>query len=127
MMTNNEPGPCIELQNRLATLTRRPVRDRQPLGSGGALGIKQITHAWVTIVEDVRCAIQEFGDSEREAKMAVRAIWIRGFDRDSYTCRRHGRFHSPRAARMTVQPPSPPSAHSVQTKKKPPVDFAISG
>ena len=36
------------------------------------------------------------------------------------------RLHSPRAARMKVRPPSPPSAQSVQTKKKPPVDLAIS-
>src|SRR5262249_27093325 len=34
--------------------------------------------------------------------------------------------HSPRAARTKVRPPSPPSAQSVQTKKKPPVDLAIS-
>jgi hypothetical protein len=36
------------------------------------------------------------------------------------------RLHSPRAERMKVTPPSPPSAQSVQTKKKPPVDLAIS-
>jgi len=36
------------------------------------------------------------------------------------------RLHSPRAERMKVKPPSPPSAQSVQTKKKPPVDLAIS-
>ncbi len=36
------------------------------------------------------------------------------------------RLHSPRAERMNVKPPSPPSAQSVQTKKKPPVDLAIS-
>jgi len=36
------------------------------------------------------------------------------------------RLHSPRAERMKVRPPSPPSAQSVQTKKKPPVDLAIS-
>lgn len=83
MMTNNGPGPCIELQNRLATLKRRPVGDRQPLGSGGALGINRSRTLGVTIVEDVRCAIREFGGSEHEAKMAVRAIWIRGFVRDS--------------------------------------------
>src|SRR6266404_7896520 len=35
------------------------------------------------------------------------------------------RLHSPRAERMKVKPPSPPSAQSVQTKKKPPVDLAI--
>jgi hypothetical protein len=34
--------------------------------------------------------------------------------------------HSPRAESMTVTPPSPPSAQSVQTKKKPPADLAIS-
>lgn len=36
------------------------------------------------------------------------------------------RLHSPRAERMKVRPPSPPSAQSVQTKKKPPGDLAIS-
>jgi hypothetical protein len=36
------------------------------------------------------------------------------------------RLHSPRAERMKVKPPSAPSAQSVQTKKKPPVDLAIS-
>ena len=36
------------------------------------------------------------------------------------------RLHSPRAGRMKVKPPSPPSAQSVQTKKKPPVDLNIS-
>jgi hypothetical protein len=36
------------------------------------------------------------------------------------------RIHSPRAERMKVKPPSPPSAQSVQTKKKPPGDLAIS-
>jgi len=36
------------------------------------------------------------------------------------------RPHSPRAERMKVKPPSPPSAQSVQTKKKPPADLAIS-
>ncbi len=36
------------------------------------------------------------------------------------------RCHSPRAERMTVTPPSPPSAQSVQTKKKPPADLAMS-
>ncbi len=36
------------------------------------------------------------------------------------------RLHSPRAERMKVKPPSPPSAQSVQTKKKPPGDLAIS-
>ena len=36
------------------------------------------------------------------------------------------RLHSPRAERMKVKPPRPPSAQSVQTKKKPPVDLAIS-
>jgi hypothetical protein len=36
------------------------------------------------------------------------------------------RLHNPRAERMKVKPPSPPSAQSVQTKKKPPVDLAIS-
>ena len=36
------------------------------------------------------------------------------------------RLHSPRAERMKVRPPSPPSAQSVKTKKKPPGDLAIS-
>src|ERR1017187_10779365 len=36
------------------------------------------------------------------------------------------RPHSPRAERMKVKPPSPPSAQSVQTKKKPLGDLAIS-
>ena len=36
------------------------------------------------------------------------------------------RLHNPRAERMKVTPPSPPSAQSVQTKKKPPGDLAIS-
>src|SRR5947199_365683 len=36
------------------------------------------------------------------------------------------RLHSPRVERMKVKPPSPPSAQSVQTKKKPAVDLAIS-
>jgi hypothetical protein len=36
------------------------------------------------------------------------------------------RLHRPRAERMMVTPPSPPSAQSVQTKKKPPLDLAIS-
>ena len=37
------------------------------------------------------------------------------------------RLHSPRTERIMVTPPSAPSAQSVQTKKKPPVDVAISG
>ena len=36
-------------------------------------------------------------------------------------------LHSPRTERIMVTPPSAPSAQSVQTKKKPPVDAAISG
>ena len=43
-----------------------------------------------------------------------------------YPDRRRRRLHNPRAERMTVNPPSPPSAQSVQTKKKPPADLAIS-
>jgi hypothetical protein len=43
-----------------------------------------------------------------------------------YWGRRRRRSHSPRAERITVKPPSPPSAQSVQTKKKPPGDLAIS-
>ena len=43
-----------------------------------------------------------------------------------YRGRPRRRLHSPRVDRMKVKPPSPPSAQSVQTKKKPPVDFAIS-
>ena len=37
------------------------------------------------------------------------------------------KLHSPRTERIMVTPPSAPSAQSVQTKKKPPVDAAISG
>jgi hypothetical protein len=36
------------------------------------------------------------------------------------------RLQSPRTERMKVKPPSAPSAQSVQTKKKPPLDLAIS-
>jgi hypothetical protein len=43
-----------------------------------------------------------------------------------YCGRPRRRSHSPRAERMKMKPPSPPSAHSVQTKKKPPGDVAIS-
>ena len=43
-----------------------------------------------------------------------------------YWGRLRRRSHSPRAERMTVKPPSPPSAQSTQTKKKPPGDLAIS-
>lgn len=46
--------------------------------------------------------------------------------RTSYLGWPRRKLHSPRAARMKVTPPSPPSAQSVQTKKKPPVDLAIS-
>ena len=42
-----------------------------------------------------------------------------------YRCPR--KLHRPRTARKMVQPPSPPSAQRLQTKKKPPVDAAISG
>src|SRR5271156_3584252 len=43
-----------------------------------------------------------------------------------YWGRLRRRSHSPRAERIKVEPPSPPSAQSVQTKKKPPGDLAIS-
>ena len=43
-----------------------------------------------------------------------------------YWGRLRRRSHSPRAERIKVKPPSPPSAQSVQTKKKPPGDLAIS-
>jgi hypothetical protein len=43
-----------------------------------------------------------------------------------YWRRLRRRSHSPRAERIKVKPPSPPSAQSVQTKKKPPGDLAIS-
>jgi hypothetical protein len=43
-----------------------------------------------------------------------------------YWVRRRRISHSPRAERIKVKPPSPPSAQSVQTKKKPPGDWAIS-
>jgi hypothetical protein len=49
---------------------------------------------------------------------AIRVVGYRGWPRR--------RLHSPRAERMKVKPPSPPSAQSVQTKKKPPGDLAIS-
>src|SRR3989440_13013959 len=39
-------------------------------------------------------------------------------------CRRHGRLHSPRAARMAEKSPSTPIASSVQTKKKCPLELA---
>ena len=62
---------------------------------------------------------------------------------DSYYCKPNGqalpppvdldywdrlrrRSHSPRAERIKVKPPSPPSTQSTQTKKKPPGDLAIS-
>ena len=45
--------------------------------------------------------------------------------RDYVGCPRR-RFHNPSAERMKVTPPSPPSAQSVQTKKNPPADLAIS-
>jgi hypothetical protein len=43
-----------------------------------------------------------------------------------YLGRLRRRSHNPRAERIKVKPPSPPSAQSVQTKKKPPGDLAIS-
>jgi hypothetical protein len=43
-----------------------------------------------------------------------------------YWGRLRRRSHSPRAERIKVKPPSPPSAQSIQTKKKPPGDLAIS-
>lgn len=43
-----------------------------------------------------------------------------------YWGRLRRRSHSPRAERIKVKPPSPPSAQSTQTKKKPPGDLAIS-
>ena len=41
-----------------------------------------------------------------------------------YRGRRHGRLHSPRAARMAEKSPSTPIASSVQTKKKCPLVLA---
>src|ERR1700683_91639 len=43
-----------------------------------------------------------------------------------YWGRLRRRAHSSRAERLKVKPPSPPRAQSVQTKKKPPGDLAIS-
>jgi hypothetical protein len=44
----------------------------------------------------------------------------------AYSGRLCRRSHSPRTERIEVKPPSPPSAQSTQTKKKPPEDLAIS-
>jgi hypothetical protein len=60
---------------------------------------------------------------------AVIRPWLCLFDgsgSSTYLGRPRRRLHSPRAERMKVKPPSPPSAQSVQTKKKPPGDLAIS-
>ena len=43
-----------------------------------------------------------------------------------YWGRLRRRSHSPRAERIKVKPPSPPSTQSIQTKKKPRGDLAIS-
>ena len=42
-----------------------------------------------------------------------------------YLGRRHGRLHSPRAARMTEKSPVTPIARSVQTQKNLPLELAI--
>src|SRR5712692_8838427 len=55
-----------------------------------------------------------------------RATGLSVFGLLDYRGRPGRRLHSPRAERMKVKPPSAPSAQSVQTKKKPPVDLAIS-
>src|SRR5204863_9630966 len=66
-----------------------------------------------------RCAVDRyFYNIQRRASPPSVALDYRGWPRR--------RLHSPRAERMKVKPPSPPSAQSVQTKKKPPVDLAIS-
>jgi len=80
------------------------------------------------LVERVECvgvAIQPFRERpQRVGARVTEAMWIgKSIDYLGWPRRR---FHSPRAERMKVKPPSPPSAQSVQTKKKPPADLAIS-
>jgi hypothetical protein len=80
----------------------------------------------------VACRRQEQDGGEDEghhwrqerSRARLRPMWI-GKSKDYLGWARR-RLHSPRAERMKVTPPSPPSAQSVQTKKKPPVDLAIS-
>ncbi len=65
-----------------------------------------------------RCAVDRyFCDTQRASPPSVAL---------DYWGRLRRRSHSPRAERIRVKPPSPPSAQSVQTKKKPPGDLAIS-
>jgi hypothetical protein len=61
--------------------------------------------------------------AENESRSACGTSIGRGMDHPGWPRRR---LHSPRAERTKVRPPVPPSAQSVQTKKKPPVDLAIS-
>src|SRR5438876_4078127 len=70
-------------------------------------------------VEGADAVIQSADHLRRATGLSMSGCWTyRGWPRR--------RLHSPRAERMKVKPPSPPSAQSVQTKKKPPVDLAIS-
>jgi hypothetical protein len=54
-----------------------------------------------------------------------RATGLSMFGLLDYWGRRHGRLHSPRAERMTEKSAVTPSAISVQTKKKAPLDLAM--
>ncbi len=53
-----------------------------------------------------------------------RATGLSVFGCLDYRARRHGRLHSPRAARMAEKSPITPIASSVQTKKKCPLELA---
>ena len=76
--------------------------------------------------------VESFFSSLKKERIKIRADHFRGatglsvFELPDYRGWPGRRLHSPRAERMEVRPPSAPSAQSVQTKKKPPVDLAIS-
>ncbi len=75
--------------------------------------------------DEIGCTIIESKGLRDGLKESL--FWhIDRFDSIDYLGWPRRRLHSPRAERMKVKPPSAPSAQSVQTKKKPPVDLAIS-
>src|ERR1039457_1487335 len=88
--------------------------------------IWRILQAWTNLRDSrKRAALVRKRREDRGERCAVVHVAPPPISLDYRGCPRR-RPHSPRAERMKVKPPSPPSAQSVQTKKKPPGDLAIS-
>jgi hypothetical protein len=91
----------------------------------------EVTGPAGSILSFVRVADDPLGGQVSTAPLIVTVATPNGQESPpsvalDYWGRLRRRFHSPRAERIKVKPPSPPSAQSIQTKKKPPGDLAIS-